>query len=230
MGQFVQLIAEDGTQIPAWVEQPQGAVRGAVVIAQEIFGVNAHIREVAQRWAALGFVAVAPALFARVAPDVELGYDEAGMAQGKQLKAGAEALPAPGVLQDVRAAAQWLKDQGHAKVGMVGFCWGGLLTWRAAALVEQLDAAVCYYGGGMTVPPEIARQPRVPVLAHFGKKDAHISVDSVQAFSQAHPQVPVYLYDADHGFHCDHRGSYDAHSAAEAQSRTLAFFEQHLCA
>lgn len=228
MGQFVQLSAPDGMQIPAWVAQPEGPVRGAIVVAQEIFGVNAHIRAVADRLAARGFAAIAPALFTRLEFDVQLGYDEAGFAHGKQLKAAAEALPGEGVMQDIRAAAQWLKDQGHAKVGMVGFCWGGLLAWRAAGLVEDIDAVVCYYGGGMTVPPEIARQPRVPVLAHFGKQDAFIPEETVQAFSHAHPQVQVHLYDAEHGFNCDQRGSYDDVSATQAKDRTLAFFDQYL--
>lgn len=228
MGQFVQLIAQDGTQIPAWVAQPEGDVRGAIVVAQEIFGVNEHIRAVADRLAARGFVAIAPALFTRLEPDVQLGYDAEGMARGKALKAAAEALPGEGVLQDVRAAAQWAQQHTGGKVGMVGFCWGGLLTWRAAAQVEELSAAVCYYGGGMTVPPEIARTPRIPVMAHFGSEDAFISLDSVQAFSHAHPQVQVHVYEADHGFNCDQRGSYDDISAVQAKDRTLAFFDQHL--
>lgn len=228
MGQFVQLLAQDGTQIPAWVAEPEGPVRGAVVVAQEIFGVNAHIRAVTDRLAARGFVAIAPALFTRLEFDVQLGYDAAGMQHGKALKAAAEALPGEGVLQDIRAAAQWAQERSGGKVGMVGFCWGGLLTWRAAEQVQELSAAVCYYGGGMTVPPETARQPRVPVLAHFGTQDAFISVESVQAFSQAHPQVQVHLYDADHGFNCDQRGSYDDASAVQAKDRTLAFFDQHL--
>lgn len=228
MGQFVQLLAQDGTQIPAWVAEPEGPVRGAVVVAQEIFGVNAHIRAVTDRLAARGFVAIAPALFTRLEFDVQLGYDAAGMQHGKALKAAAEALPGEGVLQDIRAAAQWAQERSGGKVGVVGFCWGGLLTWRAAEQVQELSAAVCYYGGGMTVPPETARQPRVPVLAHFGTQDAFISVESVQAFSQAHPQVQVHLYDADHGFNCDQRGSYDDASAVQAKDRTLAFFDQHL--
>jgi len=228
MGQFVTITAQDGMEIPAWVALPEGPVRGAIVVAQEIFGVNAHIRAVTDRLAVRGFAAIAPALFTRLEFDVQLGYDEEGFAKGKQLKAAAESLPGEGVLQDIRAAAKWLKDEGHGKVGVVGFCWGGLLAWRAAALVDEVHAAVCYYGGGMTVPPEIARQPKVPVLAHFGEQDAFISMDSVQAFSQAHPQVQVHVYDADHGFNCDQRGSYDQTSAIHAKDRTLAFFDQHL--
>lgn len=228
MGQFVSITAQDGTEIPAWVAQPEGPVRGAIVVAQEIFGVNAHIRAVTDRLAARGFAAIAPALFTRLEFDVQLGYDEPGFAKGKQLKAAAEALPGEGVLQDLRAAAQWMRAAGYAKVGVVGFCWGGLLAWRAAALVEEIDAAVCYYGGGMTMPPEIARQPRVPVQAHFGQLDAFISMDSVQAFSQAHPQVQVHVYQADHGFNCEQRESYDQPSAIQAKDRTLAFFDEHL--
>ena len=165
MGQFVQLMAADGVQIPAWVAQPEGPVRGALVVAQEIFGVNAHIRAVTDRLAARGFVAIAPALFTRLEPDVELGYDAEGMARGKALKAAAEALPGEGVLQDIRAAAQWVQQSSGERVGMLGFCWGGLLTWRAAQQLDELSAAVCYYGGGMTVAPEMARMPRIPVMA-----------------------------------------------------------------
>lgn len=229
MGQFVQLMAEDGTQIPAWVAEPEGPVRGALVVAQEIFGVNAHIRAVTERLAARGFVAIAPALFTRLELDVQLGYGAEDMARGKALKAAAEALPGQGVLQDIRAAAQWAQPRsgGHG-VGMVGFCWGGLLTWRAANLVDEIAAAVCYYGGGMTVAPELQRTPQVPVLAHFGRLDAHITLDSVQAFSAAHPEVQVHLYEADHGFNCDQRASYDESSAVQAKDRTLAFFDQHL--
>lgn len=229
MGQFVQLMAEDGTQIPAWVAEPEGPVRGALVVAQEIFGVNAHIRAVTERLAARGFVAIAPALFTRLELDVQLGYGAEDMARGKALKAAAEALPGQGVLQDIRAAAQWAQQRsgGHG-VGMVGFCWGGLLTWRAANLVDEIAAAVCYYGGGMTVAPELQRTPQVPVLAHFSRLDAHITLDSVQAFSAAHPEVQVHLYEADHGFNCDQRASYDESSAVQAKDRTLAFFDQHL--
>lgn len=229
MGQFVQLTAADGTEIPAWVAQPDGPVRGALVVAQEIFGVNAHIRNVTDRMAARGFLAIAPALFTRLEPDVQLGYDAESMARGKALKAAAEALPDEGVLQDVRAAAQWAQQRvGGQKVGMVGFCWGGLLTWRAANLVDELGAAVCYYGGGMTVEPEVLRTPLVPVLAHFGARDAHISIESVMAFSALHPEVQVHVYEADHGFNCDQRASFDQISAIQAKDRTLAFFDQHL--
>ena len=210
MGQFVNLTSQDGFVVPAWVAQPDGAPRGAVVVLQEIFGVNSHIRAVADRFAARGYLAVAPATFARVQPDVDLGYSEADMGVGFGFKTAVEA------------------QQGGGKVGIVGFCWGGLLAWRSACSLKGLSAAACYYGGGMTTADEVARQPQVPVLAHFGQHDHWISVDSVQAFAQAHPEVQVHVYAADHGFNCDQRGSYDAAAAATARERSLAFFAEHL--
>lgn len=228
MGQFVNLTSSDGVAVPAWVAQPDGAPCGAVVVLQEIFGVNSHIRAVADRFAARGYLAVAPSTFHRVQPGVELGYSGGDMKTGMELKAAVEALPAPGVMPDIQAAIDYAAAQSGCKVGIVGFCWGGLLTWRAACMLTGLSAAVPYYGGGMTTPDEAARQPQVPVLAHFGQRDHYIPVDSVQAFSRAHPGVEVHLYEADHGFNCDQRGSYDESSAMTARDRTLAFFDQHL--
>ena len=228
MGQFVDLTSADGFVVPAWVARPEGAPRGAVVVLQEIFGVNWHIRAVTDRLAASGYLAVAPATFARVRAGVELGYEAQDMQDGMALKAAVEALPAPGVMPDIQAAIDYAAAQSGCKVGIVGFCWGGLLTWRAACTLQGLAAAVPYYGGGMTSPAETARQPQVPVLAHFGERDHWIPLEGVQAFGRAHPQVQVHVYAADHGFHCDHRGSYDEAAALTAWDRTLAFFGQHL--
>ena len=229
MGSFVELTAVDGAKTPAYVAMPEGKPRGAVVVLQEIFGVNSHIRSVADRYAAQGYVAVAPAMFARVKANVELGYTEEDMQTGFALKGAVEALPEPGVLRDVEAAvahAATLVPGG--KVGVVGFCWGGLLTWRAACTLPSVSAAVCYYGGGMTGEKEANRQALCPVLAHFGSKDHYISLESVEAFKLAQPKVEVHIYDADHGFNCGQRGSYSAAAAAKANERTLAFFAQHL--
>ena len=228
MGQFVDLTSGDGFVFPAWVARPDVAPRGAVVVLQEIFGVNSHIRAVADRFAARGYLAVAPSTFHRVKPGVELGYTADDMQAGMGLKAAVEALPAPGVMPDIQAAIDHAAEQSGRKVGIVGFCWGGLLTWRAACALRGLSAAVPYYGGGVTTAEEVARQPQVPVLAHFGERDHWIPVDSVQAFAKAHPDVEVHLYAADHGFNCDQRGSYDAAAAKTAYERTLAFFAQHL--
>jgi carboxymethylenebutenolidase len=226
MGQFTNLTASDGFVFPAYVAEPQGAPKGAVVVLQEIFGVNSHIRDVADGYAAEGYLAVAPATFHRVKGGVELGYTQDDMGAGIALKTAVEELPAPGVLRDIEAAVAHAKRGG--KVGIVGYCWGGLLTWRSACEVSGLSAASAYYGGGVTTPAEAARQPKCPTMAHFGERDHWIPMDSVEAFKKAQPGVEVHVYAADHGFNCDQRGSYDAAAAKLARERTLAFFAKHL--
>lgn len=226
MGEFVELKAADGRKFPAYVARPAGVAKGAVVVIQEIFGVNSHIRAVADGYAAEGYLAAAPATFDRVKPGVELGYSADDMQAGIALKAAVEGLPAPGVLPDIQAAIDYASQAG--KVGVVGYCWGGLLTWRAACLLNGVSAAAPYYGGGVTSPEEAARQPKVPVMAHFGERDHWIPLDSVEAFKKAQPGVQVHVYAADHGFNCDQRGSWDAAAAQLARERTLAFFAQHL--
>lgn len=226
MGNFIDLKAADGFTFPAYVAQPAGAPKAAVVVLQEIFGVNSHIRSVADGYAAQGYLAVAPSTFHRVKPGVDIGYSPDDMNAGFALKTAVEALPAPGVMQDIQAAINHAASAG--KVGIVGFCWGGLLTWRSACTLDGLSAAAPYYGGGMTTPDEVARKPKVPVMAHFGDQDHWISLESVEAFKKAHPEVEVHIYHANHGFNCDQRASYDEASAKLARERTLAFFAKHL--
>jgi carboxymethylenebutenolidase len=226
MGNFIDLKATDGFTFPAYVAQPAGQPKAGLVVLQEIFGVNSHIRSVADGYAADGYLVVAPATFHRVKPGVDTGYSTDEMNAGFALKTAVEALPAPGVLQDIQAAIAHASQAG--KVGITGFCWGGLLTWRAACTLDGLSAAVTYYGGGMTTPDEIARKPKVPTMSHFGDQDHWISLDSVEAFKKAHPEVEVHVYHANHGFNCDQRGSYDGASAKLARERTLGFFGQHL--
>ena len=226
MGQFIDLTAKDGFTFPAYVAEPAGKPRGAVVVVQEIFGVNSHIRAVADGYAAEGYLAVAPSTFHRVKPGVELGYSDDDMKNGFGLKTAVEALPAPGVLQDIEASIAYASKAG--KVGIVGYCWGGLLTWRAAAEVSGLSAAAPYYGGGMTSPEETARQPKVPVLAHFGNNDHWIPLDTIDAFKKAHPEVEVHVYECGHGFNCDQRGSYNAEASKLARSRSLEFLKKHI--
>jgi carboxymethylenebutenolidase len=228
MGMMMELKSADGTAVPAYVASPADAPKGAVVVIQEIFGVNSHIRNVADGYAAEGYLAVAPAAFHRVKPGVELGYTDADMGEGFGYKTAVEALPAPGVMQDIQAAIDHAAQASGGKVGIVGYCWGGLLTWRAACTLKGLSAAVPYYGGGVTTEVEIARQSRVPVLAHFAEEDKWIPLDSVEAFKKAHPQVQVFTYAAHHGFNCDQRGAWHAPSAQLARERTLAFLAQHL--
>jgi carboxymethylenebutenolidase len=226
MGNFIDLKAADGFVFPAYVAQPAGSPKGAVVVLQEIFGVNSHIRSVADGYAADGYLAIAPSTFHRVKPGVDMGYTPEDIQAGIALKAAVQALPAPGVLQDIQAAIQYGASAG--KVGIVGYCFGGLLTWQSASALSGLSAAVAYYGGGVTAPEEIARQAKCPVLAHFGDVDHSIPLDGVEAFRKAHPEVELHIYPANHGFNCDQRGSYDAAAAKLARERTLAFFSKHL--
>lgn len=228
MGQFIDLTSADGFVFPAYVAKPAGAAKGAIVVLQEIFGVNSHIRSVADGYAAQGYLAVAPATFHRVKTGVELGYTGDDMQAGMGLKAAVEGLAVPGVMPDIQAAIDHAAQESGGKVGIVGYCWGGLLTWRSACTLSGLAAAVPYYGGGVTTEAEIARTPRVPVLAHFGEKDHWITLDTVEAFKKAHPEVEVHVYAADHGFNCDQRGSFDAAASKQALARTLDFFKQHI--
>ena len=228
MSQFTTLTAADGFQFSAYVAKPEGTPRAAIVVLQEIFGVNSHIRSVADRFAAEGYLAVAPATFDRVKTGVELGYTEADMGAGMALKTAVDALPEPGVMQDIQAAIDHAAQLGGGKVGIIGFCWGGLLAWRSACQLKGLSAALPYYGGGMTGEAEIARQPQCPVMAHFGDRDHWIPLDGIEAFKQAHPEVAVHVYSADHGFNCDQRGSYDEAAAKLARERSLAFLAEKL--
>ncbi len=221
MGEMIELKTSDGATIGAWLAAPAGTPRGAVVVVQEIFGVNHHIRSVADRFAAAGYLAIAPAVFDRVEKGVELGYDGPGMARGMEIvgKVDREA-----TLRDIAAAVERVKSAG--KVAVVGFCFGGTMAWLAAAQSPGIAAAVGYYGGGVVGLKDL--EPRVPTMLHFGEQDGHIPVDGVRQVQAAHPGAPVYLYPAGHGFNCDERASYDAPSAALAWSRTLVFLAEKL--
>ena len=221
MGHWIDLTAADGTTISAWRAEPKGAPRGGLVVAQEIFGVNSHIRGVCESYAADGYLVVAPALFDRIRPRVDLGYTPEDIASGRELKAGS---PIDRALADVTAAQKVVAAAG--KVGIVGYCWGGYVAWMSAARLHGFACAVPYYGGGML--EAVGEKPRCPVLAHFGEKDAAIPIDGVRKFAAAHPEVDTRIYPANHGFNCDQRGSYDAPSSKLARERTLAFLRQHV--
>ena len=162
MGQFIQLTSSDGFGLSAYVAQPEGTPKAAIVVLQEIFGVNSHIQSVTDRFAAQGYLAIAPATFERVKTGVELGYTDADMTSGFGLKSAVDALPGPGVMPDIQAAIDYAAQTSGGKVGIIGFCWGGLLAWRAACTLSGLSAAAPYYGGGMTSEEEIARTPSAP--------------------------------------------------------------------
>lgn len=221
MGEWTHLKAADGFELKAWRSAPKGEPKGAVVVIQEIFGVNHHIRSVTDRVAEAGYLAIAPAVFDRVEKDVELDYNQEGMSKGMEL---AGKMDREKTLSDIAAAIAAVKSAG--KVGITGFCMGGTYTWLAAAQLPGLSAAAGYYGGGILGLKDL--QPKVPTILHFGEKDAHIPIAGVHDLAKQHPDVPVYTYPADHGFHCDERASYDAPSAKTAWERTLAFFHQNL--
>jgi carboxymethylenebutenolidase len=222
MGATIKLKASDGFELSAWLAEPAGAPRGGVVVIQEIMGVNHHIRAVTDLYASHGYVAVAPALFDRVEPGFEVGYDPAGIERGRALAYGA--LDRGNALLDVAAAIEAVKSAG--KVGIVGYCFGGTIAYLAACNLEGLAAASSYYGSGVLSAKDAL--PRVPTILHFGERDAHIPIAGVREFASAHPDLPVYIYAADHGFNCDERGSYDAPSAALARQRTLDLFKERI--
>jgi carboxymethylenebutenolidase len=221
MGQMIEIEAADGFRLAAYRAEPAGAPRGGLVVAQEIFGVNAHIRGVCDGYANDGYLAIAPAVFDRYERGVEIGYTPQDIARGRELKAKAAIDEA---LADVTAARELAASAG--KVGVVGYCWGGYVTWMAAARVSGFACAIPYYGGGML--EAVGEKPRCPVLCHFGERDAVLPVDGVRKFAAAHPEVEVHIYAADHGFNCDARGSYDAAAAKLARERSLAFLRRHV--
>lgn len=222
MGHRIELQSADGFAFGAWESVPTGAPKGGVVVIQEVFGVNSHIRAVADGYAEAGYAAVAPQIFDRAEANVELGYEEADMGRGIEL--AFQKLRMPNTLADIQAAID--HASAHGPVGVVGYCFGGLLTWLAACELNGVAAASSYYGGG--VAGEVGRSPKCPVIMHFGELDAHIPLSDVDRVKAAQPDVPVYVYPADHGFNCDHRGSFDAPSADLARQRTLALFAEHL--
>ena len=221
MGSTIALKAGDGVAIGAYRADPAGTPRGGIVVLQEIFGVNPHIRSVADRFADQGYLAVAPALFDRVRPGVELAYDQDGMTTGLAIM---KQVNQDDALKDVAAAVAEAATAG--KVAVVGFCWGGTLAYAAAGRLDGLAAAVGYYGGGIASMLDL--MPKAPLMLHFGEKDDHIPMASVEAIRAALPGTPVYDYPAGHGFNCDARGSYDKASADLAMSRTLAFLKENV--
>ena len=222
MGSNVTLACQDGFDLGAYVAEPAGQARGSVVVIQEIFGVNQHIREVTDGYAEQGYYAIAPKIFDRIERDIELGYEEADMGRGIEL--AFQKLDHGNALADIQTAIN--NASAHGKVGVVGYCFGGLMTWLAACSLENVSAASSYYGGG--VAGQMDKTPRCPTIMHFGELDAHIPMSDVEKVKAAQPEVPVYVYAADHGFNCNHRASFDATAAGTALERTLAHFEANL--
>lgn len=226
MGEWLPLTTPAGP-VRAWLAQPDtptdpqtGPPQGAVVVIQEIFGVNPHIRRVTDRFAAAGYTAMAPALFDTLQPGAELGYDDAGVARGRELVAE---LGFERALQVVSAAVRWLRESGH-RVGVVGFCWGGTVAMLANTRAGL--PSVTYYGGRSV--PFLGEPARAPMLFHFGEHDPLIPPEDVQLHRAHHPDARIHTYPAGHGFNCDERRDYAPDAAALAWARTTDFLKEHL--
>ena len=220
MGQITELTAADGHSFSAYRAGPDGAKSG-LVVAQEIFGVNHHMRAVCDRFAAAGYAVICPALFDRAERNVELGYGPEDRQRGMAIRAN---VPPDGTMADILAAADALH---LPTLGIVGYCWGGTIAWWGATRSSRFEAAIGWYGGGVAATREEA--PHCPVQLHFGAEDHGIPLTDVEAIRASQPGVEIYVYDgAGHGFGCDERDSFDAGAAAHAQTRTLDFLARHL--
>ncbi|NCF80100.1 MAG: dienelactone hydrolase family protein [Proteobacteria bacterium] len=220
MGSRVELTASDGHILSAYRADPQDEARGGIVVVQEVFGVNEHVRGVCDGYAADGYAVVAPALFDRVKQGVELGYEGADLTHGREFRAE---LGWDNPWLDVEAAAAVLRPVG--KVAVIGYCFGGSVAWLAATRLV-VDAAVGYYGG--QVADFIEEEPKCPVLLHFGESDAFIPIESVDKVQERRPDIPLYRYPAGHGFNCESRADYHEESAKRARTRTLDFIRLHI--
>ncbi|WP_215755404.1 dienelactone hydrolase family protein [Acetobacter sp. P5B1] len=220
MGQIITLKAADGHEFSAY-EAGHADMPYALVVVQEIFGVNSHIRHVCDTFAEHGFHVIAPALFDRAEPGVELGYEKADIQTGLALRSR---IPLAETLLDLEAASAALNT---AKVGILGYCWGGLLAWEAASQTNSFAVAVGWYGAGIAA--RINETPRCPVQLHFGEADTTIPHTDVSTIRSAHPEIEIYMYDgAGHGFGCSQRASFDLDAYELAQKRSVAFLEAHL--
>jgi carboxymethylenebutenolidase len=216
LAEFITIMARDGHEFQAWLAAPPGRARGALVVIQEIFGVNAHIRGVTAGFAEAGYTAIAPSLFDRVRRGIELGYSSAEMQEGAGYR---KQITAETALRDIAAAAAVVKNSG--RTGTVGYCWGGTLSYLAACELP-LACAVVYYG---RVGDYLERKPRCPLMYHYGSADRSIPLEEVERARAVQPGAVFHLYPgAGHGFNCEQRDAYDAQAAALARRRTLEFF------
>jgi carboxymethylenebutenolidase len=220
MGEFTTIMARDGHEFQAYLAAPTGKPRGAIVVLQEIFGVNSHIQAVTDSFAAEGYTAIAPALFDRVRRGIQLGYGP----EDRQIGIGTvQQLKTDDTLKDVGAAIAVVKNSG--RVGVVGYCWGGRVAYLAACDLP-IACAVVYYG---KVVDQLEKQPKRPVMYHFGTLDQSIPGSDTDKIKAARPEGVLYLYEgADHGFNCDQRPSYNPEAAALARQRTLGFFARYV--
>lgn len=225
MSQHTQLQAADGHKFDAYIAQPTGEPKGGIVVLQEIFGVTAHIRSVADGFARAGYLTIAPALFDRAQRDVELEYSPEAGKQGMQI---VQRIPVDQTLADIAAAIQYLHEHGARKVGVVGYCWGGTLAWLSNTHLRP-DATVSYYPGG--IQHHIQEKSTCPAIFHFGLLDTHIPQTVVEQVRHEYPGFSVFTYDgAGHAFNNDARPSFHPAAAKLAQQRTLAHLNEYLVA
>lgn len=222
MGEFIQLRAADGQELGAYEVWPDSKPVAALVVLQEIYGVNAHIRSVADGYAKDGFMVVAPALFDRIEPGVDLGYEDADRQKAMSFIPRADMEKA---MLDVGAAVQFAAKSTGKKIGVIGYCFGGTVAWMASARLP-VQAAVGYYGG--RIGNYVQETPHCPVMLHFGRQDKSIPPEEVARVTNAHPEVEVHWYDAGHAFNSNPRPSYNPEAAALARERSLAFFKRNL--
>jgi carboxymethylenebutenolidase len=219
VGKMIELTASDGHKLQAWRAEPKGKPRGALIVVQEIFGVNSHIQSVADGYAADGYLAIAPAFFDRAQRGVNLGYTPPDIEVGRTF---IPKMQWDTVMKDAAAGMDNVESAG--KVGIVGYCWGGTASWMAASRLSGVACAICYYGGG--IPNNIGEKPKAPVMFHWGEKDQSIPIDAAKKVIAAHPEAQSFIYNAGHGFNCDQRGSFDAESAKLARSRSIEFLRK----
>lgn len=218
---MILLEAMDGHQLDAYRAQPDGNVRAGLVIIQEIFGVNSHIRNIADRFAAQGFDTLAPALFDRAERGIELGYQPDDVDRGRAIRAQ---ISTDAALLDLDASIRTLATTGRP-VAVVGYCWGGSLAWAMATRLQGLSCAVSYYGGQVAEMAD--EQPHCPVMLHFGETDHGIPMEQVETVRAKHSALPLFTYPAGHGFGCDQRVSFHPPSAKLAFERTVEFLNAH---
>ena len=221
MGEIINATASDGHGFDIYLAQSKGSPRGGIVLIQEIFGVNNHIKTVAEKFSSNGYLVGAPSLFDRVQPDIQLGYSTEDVIRGKELK---DNLGNEKPLIDIIATLNIVRSAG--RVAVVGYCWGGTLAWLSACHVDGFNAAISYYGAG--IGELLSIEPRCPSIFHFGEQDHAIPVAEVNSLRQTHPECPIYLYPTDHGFNCEQRDSFNSTSSAIAFERTIQHLDKYI--
>jgi len=226
----VKIKTSDGKEFDGFLTRPESSNGAGIVLIQEIFGVNDHIREVAQLYAQVGYTVLAPDVFWRTDPGLNIGYSQSEIEKGIAIM---QKQDLEKVTQDLIAAAETLRKMGGInKIGAVGYCMGGMFVYRLACR-NAVDAAVSYYGGGIDQQLSEAGKIKIPLLMHFADQDAYIPMASIEKIKQsvAPAHAIVHLYKGvDHGFNCDQRGSYDRKSAMLAFARSVEFFNKNLVA